>query len=74
MKRKHSHNLHTHPEIPDKPLEKIIYDQVDIKRGQFTMEELDTARKALKADKATGLDKIPPIFGRLENLTKYEDH
>ena len=33
------------PEVPDKPTEKIINGQLDIKLGQFTDKELDSLLK-----------------------------
>ena len=47
-------------EITDRPAEKIIYGQLDIKLELFTEEELETLQKKKRLkQKAAGLDKIP---------------
>ena len=38
---------------------KIIDNQLDIKLGQFTQEELDVVRTKIKNRKAAGFDEIP---------------
>ena len=47
------------PKVTDKPIRKIINNQLDIKLGQFTQEELDVVLEKNKNRKATGLDEIP---------------
>ena len=42
------------------PITKIISNQLDIKLGQFTKEELDSVFRKIKNRKAAGLDEIPP--------------
>ena len=39
---------------------KIISNQLNIKLGQFTQEELDSVLRKIKNRKAAGLDEIPP--------------
>ena len=46
--------------VTDKPITKIINNQLDIKLGQFTQKELDVARTKFKNRKATGLNEIYP--------------
>ena len=48
------------PKVTDKPTMKIIKNQLDIKLGQFTQEELNVARIKIKNRKAGRLDEIPP--------------
>ena len=55
----------------DKPMEKIINDQLDIKIGQFT-EETQYWKK-IKNWKPAGLNEILLKF-RCENLTTYFDY
>ena len=38
----------------------IIRKQLDIKLGQFTQEELDSALRKIKNRKVAGLDEMPP--------------
>ena len=45
----------------DEPITKIISNQLDIKLGQFTHEELDSVLRKIKSRKAVGLDEISPI-------------
>ena len=42
------------------PITKIINNQLDIKLGQFTLEELDSVLRKIKNRKEAGLDEIPP--------------
>ena len=39
---------------------RIISEQLDIKLGWFTQEELDLVLRKMKNRKAAGLDEIPP--------------
>ena len=39
---------------------KIMNNQLDLKLGQFTQEELDVVQTKIKNRKAAGLDEIPP--------------
>ena len=48
----------THEPITKK--KKIISNQLDIKLGQFSQEELDSELRKIKNRKAAGLDEIPP--------------
>ena len=45
--------------VTDKPITKIINNQLDIKLGQFAQEEFNVVLSKIKSRKATGLDKIP---------------
>ena len=42
------------------PITKIMSNQLEIKLGQFTQEELNSVLRKIKNRKATGLDEIPP--------------
>ena len=44
----------------DEPRTKIISNQLDIKLGQFTQEELGIEQRKIKNRKAAGLDEILP--------------
>ena len=44
----------------NEPITKIISNQLDIKLGQFTQEELDSVLRKNKNRKSAGLDEIPP--------------
>ena len=48
------------PKVMDEPITKNISDQLDIKLGQFTQEELDSVQRKFKNSKAAGFDEIPP--------------
>ena len=48
------------PKVIDKPIKKINNNQLDIKLGQFTQEELDLVLMKTKNRKGAGLDEIPP--------------
>ena len=48
------------PKVTDETITKIINNQLDIKLGQFTQEELDVVQTKIKSRKAAGLDEIPP--------------
>ena len=54
-------NLHGKPpKNKHEPISKYIYNQVDIKQGQFTQEELDSVLRKIKNMKAAGDDELPP--------------
>ena len=46
--------------ITDESITKIIYNQLDIKLGQFTQEKSDMVRTKFKNRNAASLDEIPP--------------
>ena len=48
------------PVIKDQPIQQIIDNELPIKKGPFSEEELETVLKKLKNKKAPGLDEIPP--------------
>ena len=48
------------PKVTYEPITRIISQQVDMKLGQFTQEELDSVLRKIKNRKAVGLDEIPP--------------
>ena len=48
------------PKVTGKPITKIINNQLDIKLGHFTQEELDVELTKIKNRKVAGLDDIPP--------------
>ena len=48
------------PKVTHELITRIISEQLDIKIGPFTQEELDSVLRKIGIKKATGLDKIPP--------------
>ena len=54
--------------VTDKPITKIISNQLDIKLGQFT-QKLDLVLRKIKNRKAAGLDKIPPEVWKTREFT-----
>ena len=59
--KKHFENLLGKPlKVMYEPIMKIISNQLDIKLGQFTQEELNSILRKIKNRKAAGLDEIPP--------------
>ena len=50
--------LENSPKVTDKPITKIINNQIDIKPGQFT-QELNVVLTEIKSRKAACLNKIP---------------
>ena len=48
------------PKVTHEPIIKIINNQLDIKLGQFTQEEISSVLWKIKNRKAAGLDEIPP--------------
>ena len=61
MWKEHFKNLlGKYPKVTDKPIMKIIHNQLDIKLRQFTQEEFDIVLTKIKNRKATGLDEILP--------------
>ena len=48
------------PSIVAEPTRPILNDELPIKTGAFTMEELESVLKNTKTNKAAGLDGIPP--------------
>ena len=47
------------PKVIHRPITKRINRQLDIKRGQFTQEELNIVLTKIKTRKAAGLNEIP---------------
>ena len=61
MWKQHFENLLTNPpNVMQEPITRIISQQLDIKLGPFTKEELDLVLRKIKNRKAAGLDEIPP--------------
>ena len=58
------------PEVTDEPIAKIICYQLDIKLGQFTLEELDVVLTKIKSRKIAGLDEISP---EVKKTGKFDD-
>ena len=48
------------PKVTHEQITRIICKQLDIKLGQFTQGELNSAQRKIKNRKAAGLDEIPP--------------
>ena len=58
--KQHFENLQGNPsKVTHEPIIRIISEQLDIKLGPFTQEELDSILKKIKNRKAAGLDEIP---------------
>ena len=59
--KQHFQNLRGNPpKVTHEPITRIISEQLDIKQGPFTQEELDSVLRKIKNKKAAGLDEIPP--------------
>ena len=59
--KRHFENLLGKPlKATHEAITKMISNQLDIKLGQFTQEELDSVLRKIKNRKAAGLDEIPP--------------
>ena len=56
------------PKVTDKPITKIINNQLDIKLGQFPQEELDVVLTKIKNRKAAGFDKISPGVWKIKKF------
>ena len=59
--KQHFENLLGNPlKVTHEPITRIIFKQLDIKLGPFTLEELDLVLRKIKNRKAAGLNEIPP--------------
>ena len=59
--KQHFENLRGNPsKVTHEPITRIIRKQLDVKRGPFTLEKLNSLLRKIKNKKAAGLDKIPP--------------
>ena len=47
------------PNVLNRPTQKIFENELDIKKGPFTMDELEDVLKKVPNQKACGLDNIP---------------
>jgi hypothetical protein len=56
------------PIINDMPIRKIIENELPIKKGLFTDDELKVALDKLKTRKAAGLDEVPPEVWKTGNF------
>ena len=71
VRKQHFENLLGNPpEVIHEPITRIISEQLDIKLGLFTQEELDSVLRKIKNRKAAGLDEIPPEGW---NTRKFDD-
>ena len=52
--------LGTEPSVGNVPIQKIIQEELGIKKGKFSKLELQKKFKKLKYNQACALDKIPP--------------
>ncbi len=59
------------PKVTDKPIMKIINNQLDIKLGQFTQEELDVVLTKIKNRKIMILMKYHQKYGKRGNSVSY---
>ena len=57
--------------VTDEPIIKIISNPLDIKKGEFTQEELDVVLKKLKIGKLQVLMKYSQNYQKQENLMTY---
>ena len=70
--KQHFENLLQKPlKVMHEPIPKIISNQLDIKLGQFTQEELDSVQRKIKNRKAVALDEILQKYGTPGNSTTY---
>ena len=58
------------PGVAQEQITRILSEQLDIKLGPFTQEELDSVVIKIKNMKAAGLDEIPP---QVWKTTKFDD-
>ena len=56
------------PQISDEEITPIITDELKIKKGLFTMDELQKAVNSMKNGKACGLDEIPTGVWKLDKF------
>ena len=69
LRKQHFDNLlGKPPSVPHEPITKIICNQLDIKIGQFTQQELHSALRKIKNRKAAGHDEIPPQVWKIKEL------
>ena len=67
--KRHFENLLEKPsKVTHEPITKIISNQLNIKLGQLTQEELDSVQRKIKNRKAAGLDEIPPEVWKTREL------
>ena len=70
--KQHFENLLSKPQkIFHEPITKFISNQLNIKLGQFTLEELNSVLRKNKLGKQQGLMKYSQKYGRPGNLTAY---
>ena len=70
LSKQHFENLLGNPpKVTHEPITRIISQQLDIKLGPFTQEELNLVLRKIKNRKAAGLNGIPQKYERLDNLT-----
>ena len=48
------------PKVTHETIRRIISKRLDIKRGPFSLEELDSILRKIKNRKAAEIDEIPP--------------
>ena len=58
------------PEVTHEPITRIKSEQLDIKLGPFTQEELDLVLRKIKNRKGAELDEIPPVVWKAR---KFDD-
>ena len=56
------------PEIFEEEIEPVITEELKVKKGTFSLEELQKAVKSMKNGKACGLDEIPTEVWKLEEF------
>ena len=58
------------PKVIDRPIKQIFENELNIKKGNFDMEELEVVLKKLSNGKACGLDDIPAEVWKTRNFNK----
>ena len=61
------------PKVTHEPITKIISNQIDIKLGQFTHEELDLVLRKIENRNAAGFDEIPPEVWKTKEFDNVSD-
>ena len=56
------------PKVTLEPITKILSNQLEIKLGQFTQEELDSVLRKIKNRKVARLDEIPPEVWKIREF------
>ena len=63
--------LGSSPDVNDAPIQRTINYELPIKKGPFSIDELQKALKSTKNGKAAGLDGIPPEVWKTGNFNEF---